>query len=383
MKKALCGHPDIEVEDLVARVKQTEQLLTQIEEKFQSILANSVDVLYRRNLQTDRYDCVSPSVQVLTGYSPEEFMSGGLQTTINRIHPDDVERSKHAVEDVLSSVSGTGGAEYRYLRKDNVYRWFSDHYTVIRDPEGNPLYWTGTVRDITDLKNAEEALKKSHDFLEAKVVERTSQLREMMLKMMRAEESEQDRIANILHEDLQQILVGLRYMIHAPRTGELNRERTELASRILDEAINVTRSLSAQMIKPLLIEEKLGEGLAWLTSDAQQRFGLTVELSMDSAAEPESEALRMFVFHSVRELILNIVKHAGTKQARLNITLSDNEWIRIEISDPGVGFEAEAKLLDGFGLFRIRERAAFFGGTLQTTSSPGGGCSVTLTLPKC
>jgi hypothetical protein len=74
MKKALSGHPDIEAEDLVARVKQTQQSLAQIEEKFQSILANSVDVLYRRNLKTDRYDCVSPSVQVLTGYTPEECL---------------------------------------------------------------------------------------------------------------------------------------------------------------------------------------------------------------------------------------------------------------------------------------------------------------------
>jgi signal transduction histidine kinase len=91
----------------------------------------------------------------------------------------------------------------------------------------------------------------------------------------------------------------------------------------------------------------------------------------------------MFIFHSVRELILNIVKHAGTKQARLNIMLSKNAWIRIEISDPGVGFEAEEKMLDGFGLFRIRERAAFLGGILLITSSPGCGCCVTLTLPKC
>jgi signal transduction histidine kinase len=309
-------------------------------------------------------------------------MSGGLQTTIDRIHPDDVERSRRAIENVLSCKSGKGGAEYRYCRKDGVYRWFSDHYSVTRDSGGNPLYWVGTVCDITELKDAEEALKKSRDLLEAKVAERTSQLRDMTLKIMQAEETERERIGHILHEDLQQILVGLRYVIHAPRTGELNREKTALASRILDDAINVTRSLSSQLLPPLLLEEKLGDGLAWLVNDAQQRFSLKIRFFMDSTAEPESEALRIFIFQSVRELILNIVKHAGAKEVRLGVKLSENERIMIEVSDQGKGFDAEGMPTMGFGLFQIRERAAVFGGSLQVKSSPGGGSCVTLTLPK-
>jgi PAS domain-containing protein len=121
MKKNLCGHPEFNAEGLVARVKQTEQSLTHIEEKFQSILANSVDVLYRRNLKTDRYDCVSPSVHALTGYSPEEFMSGGLQTTINRIHPDDVERSKRAIEGILYfSQRSRTYSQHRQARRDKT-----------------------------------------------------------------------------------------------------------------------------------------------------------------------------------------------------------------------------------------------------------------------
>ena len=350
--------------------------------RFGSILANSVDVLYRRNLRTDQYDYVSPSVLALTGYTPREFTSGGLRSTLDRIHPDDLRQSQGAVAEVMRNPDGHGRAVYRYRRKDGVYRWFSDYYTVIRDAKGRPRYWVGTVRDVTDLKRAEESLKRSRRQLEATVKFRTAQLRAMTAKLIGAEEAERERIGQILHEDLQQILVWLRYAIEAPAAGRSPRHTKQLLG-IVDRAIHVARSLSRDLLPPLAEEESLREGLARLAGDMRQRFGLVIQLRMAHATEPKTQALRVFIFRAVSELLLNIVKHAGSRTAQLRIGISDENWIRVDLRDRGRGFNVKGLRPAGLGLFRIRERAVHFGGDLQVVSTPGGGTRILLTLPKC
>lgn len=350
---------------------------------FGSILANSVDVLYRRDLIADRYDYVSPSVRALTGYTQSEFMRGGIHSTVSRIHRDDVKQALCAIENVMKSPTGKGRAEYRYRRKDEKYRWFSDYYTVIRDARGRPRYWVGTVRDITDLKKAEASLKRAQGFLEQRVKKRTTQLRAMTAKLIGAEEAERERIGHILHEDLQQILVWLRYAIEAPPKGLSRKELRSQVLDIVDKAIQRTRSLSADLLPPILVGESLRDGLVRLAGDMEHQCGLVVTLKVSAVAEPKSEAMRVFICRAVRELLLNIVKHAGSRKAGLRVSLSSGETIRVEIRDRGRGFDVSRLRSVGLGLFRIRERAVHFGGDLKVASTPGNGTRITLILPKC
>ncbi|OGV84949.1 MAG: hypothetical protein A3K19_23185 [Lentisphaerae bacterium RIFOXYB12_FULL_65_16] len=85
------------------RLAQAKAAALEDRERLRSVLDNSLDVIYRRNLRTDHYDCVSPSVEKLTGYTPEEFTSGGLQSTVDRVHPDDVADARRAIEDVMTN----------------------------------------------------------------------------------------------------------------------------------------------------------------------------------------------------------------------------------------------------------------------------------------
>ncbi|OGV88255.1 MAG: hypothetical protein A3K19_11565 [Lentisphaerae bacterium RIFOXYB12_FULL_65_16] len=90
--------------------------------------------------------------------------------------------------EVWTNTSGRGLAEYRYRRKDGVYRWFADHYTITRDATGQPLYWVGTVRDVTDLKQAREALQRSLDDMDSQVRQRTAELRVALDSLQKREE---------------------------------------------------------------------------------------------------------------------------------------------------------------------------------------------------
>lgn len=138
--------------------KRTEDALRESEERFRAVIENSLDAAYQRNLQTDRYDYMSPVIEELLGFTPEEMAAMDIDEVMDRIHPQD----RPVIEDDLcESVLRTRGfLVYRFRGKDEQYRWLEDHFTVTCDPGGRPLYRGGIVRDITGRKAAEGELTR-------------------------------------------------------------------------------------------------------------------------------------------------------------------------------------------------------------------------------
>ena len=131
------------------------------EERFRSVLENSLDAVYRRNLQTDIYDYLSPAIEQITGFSVREMSAMTTNEVFDRIHPDD--RTLVAAELVRVFDEDHGTLEYRFRCKEGKYRWFADHFTVIKDQDGRLLFNGGIVRDITEHKQAEETLLRSEN----------------------------------------------------------------------------------------------------------------------------------------------------------------------------------------------------------------------------
>jgi PAS domain S-box-containing protein len=263
-------------------------------------------------------------------------------------------------------------------------RWLGTSLAPIRDAAGGVRAVLGISRDITDRMDAEEALRKAHDELEAKVKERTMQLRALTAKMIVVEEQERERIGHILHEDLQQTLVAVRYGLHRLRKKKpSDAKEIDVAGvdGIVGKALALTRSLSGDLVAPILHEGDLREALGWLAADMKKKHGIAVELDADADAEPASDALRLFAFRSIRELLFNVAKHAQTKSARVSLKRLAPDRIEIGIRDEGVGFDPARRQANSIGLFRIRERAEHLGGELRIASAPQQGSSVTLILP--
>jgi signal transduction histidine kinase len=121
--------------------------------------------------------------------------------------------------------------------------------------------------------------------------------------------------------------------------------------------------------------------LTGLAHDMQDSFGLTVELKVEPNVQPASHAMRVFAYNAIRELLFNVVKHAGTKTARLKLEPLGPDRIVIEVQDEGGGF-APAQRAARTGLYRIRERAELFGGELRLVSGAGQGTRASLILPQ-
>jgi PAS domain S-box-containing protein len=138
---------------------EKERALQESEARFRSVLEDSRDLMYRMNLQTGRFEYISPSVEAVLGYSRDELAQFDRQAMQTLVHPDDLP----AVQSAWARLEEAGKEEmeYRHRFKDGNYHWVSNYMALIRDSAGRPLYRDGNIRDITEKKQAVEALRES------------------------------------------------------------------------------------------------------------------------------------------------------------------------------------------------------------------------------
>jgi CheY-like chemotaxis protein len=162
--------------------------------------------------------------------------------------------------------------------------------------------------------------------------------------------------------------------------GESHEQLAE-ADQALDESLTYTRSLVAQLAPPVLQQFGLSAALSWLGEEFR-RHGLTVTVQAPPETPPLSADQAGLLFQSVRELLMNVVKHAKTDAAFVTMHYESRRLI-LTVLDKGTGFdqvlEQEAK--DKLGLFSVRERMHALGGSFTLDSSPGAGTLATFTLP--
>ena len=248
--------------------------------------------------------------------------------------------------------------------------------------------------EIIKRKGAEDALADLTKNLEARIAKRTQQLRALATELNLAEQQERKRLAVELHDHLQHLLVlgklrighGKRY---APPIPVLTETLTQV-DQVLSDALRYTRTLVAELSPAVLRDHGLLAALKWL-SEYMQKLSVTVVVSMPEELHitlPEDQAV--LLFQSVRELLINSSKYAGTSAATVTVECRDDQ-LQIQVRDDGVGFDvaavtAVASASPGghsykFGLCSILERMQALGGSFDILSAPGQGVTATLTLP--
>ena len=236
--------------------------------------------------------------------------------------------------------------------------------------------------DATHRKRAEDHLKQWNTLLEQKVAKRTNQLRHLTSELARAEQHERDRIASVLHDNLQQLLAAAKMragiMKYRAKDQGIETQAGQI-EHLLGEAIDVTRSLSTELSPPIMSGADFSATLDWLADWMREKHSLDVNLKCDGEVNIESMELKHLLFQSVRELLFNVVKHAETKTAEVVLERSAN-GVKITVADAGKGFEQQW-LEQGFGLLSISERLVHAGGRLDISSKPLEGTRVVITAP--
>ncbi len=247
------------------------------------------------------------------------------------------------------------------------------------------------VRDLVrQLAGLNQTLEQRVAQRTAEAVERAQKLRLLSSELSLAEERERRRIAQVLHDDLQQMLMAARLHLRALGETENAAKRTGIIREIqnmLERSFNLTRSLSVELSPPVLHDHGLAAALEWLAAQARKHHGAKVSVDADSSANPKAIDVRVFLFQAVRELLLNAVKHAAGSPVHIVMKGVGSSKLRVTVSDRGPGFDPatldrQGIQLGGLGLFSIRERMASFGGRFRIDSAPGRGTRITLAAPR-
>ncbi len=234
------------------------------------------------------------------------------------------------------------------------------------------------VIEITERKKAEEEL-----------LEHQAQLKSLTLELPLAEERERRRIAVELHDRISQSLciskLKLEALCESAPSAELGKALDELCSCV-GQTIVDTRSLTFDLSSPILYELGFETAVAeWLTEQIEEKHGIATEFENDGQPKQLDDDISVLLFRNVRELLINIVKHARAKKVKVFIRKVDGQ-IQVSVEDDGVGFDpAEvaktAARRAGFGLFSVRERLEQIGGHLEIESEPGRGSRITMMAP--
>ena len=273
-----------------------------------------------------------------------------------------------------------------------------DHYAMnenenmLRSGERVWIAWTNKA--IVDKeRNVTEILCIGTDITRSKLAEQRllnyqKQLQSLASELSLAEERERRRIAVDLHDRIAQSMGLARIKIeelsksgHCANAGQSIAEIREL----LDQTIQATRSLTFELCPPVLYELGFETALEWQMEEIRKLYGLTINFENSMNAAPLDDDMRVILFQATRELLVNVAKHAGAKSARVCVE-KNGRCIRINVEDDGVGFdmaEAERRVgkNGGFGLFSIRERLKYLGGSLECDSQQGCGTRISLVAP--
>jgi signal transduction histidine kinase len=302
--------------------------------------------------------------------------------SISEIYPPEIARAylannQRVIDSGLPVESVMPG-----LRPDGSAGEFLVVKFSIADANLRPLI-CGMALDVTEQRQATAELRVANARLENSAGEQAEHLRQLADDLTWAEQRERDRLYELLHDDVQPLLVAARLSLSSlsPRTPleDCLRVAAE-ACEHLGQVIDVARTLSRQLSPPLIRESGLNPALASLCSWMKSYCGLSVDINCGPEPEPDDVAIRLLCFRFIRELLLNVVKHAGVSSAKLALSGGDGDSLRIVVSDHGVGFDPAA-VGKGTGLGEIARRLGMIGGALNIDSQPGQGAAVTLRVP--
>ena len=288
------------------------------------------------------------------------------------------------------------GLELIIERSDGTRHPVASHPTPLRDADGAVIGGVDILVDLTEQKRAERDMQNSAVELERRIADRTRELllsqerlRALASDLTLTEQRERRHLATELHDYLAQLVVASRIRLAQVIPTIQDASASAALSKIdgmLDQALTYTRSLVAELSPHILYQFGLSQSLVWLGEQMKQHgLEVAVKTMAPSFTLPDDQAV--LLFQSVRELLLNVIKHAKVNHAAITVNVDEEGgelWICVE--DEGVGFDVtELSVTNNtrskFGLLSIRERMDLLGGECEVSSLQGSGTVVILRLP--
>lgn len=354
---------------------QAEKALRQSEQRFRLIAETIKEVFWIADVETTKTVYVSPGYERVWGRSLESLYETP-RSFLDSVHGEDRDRVLAALERKKTGLLYE--VEYRIMRPDGSLRLIWDRGYPVQDEAGQIACYVGVAQDITE-----------HRGMEEKIVTYQRELRSAALEMSsmesRIEERERHLIAADLHDFVGQNLVVTQFKLAALQKTLSSPERirhVEEIRELIRQTIQYTRSLTVELSPPVLLEIGFKAAMESLAEGFQKMHKIPIIVEDDGRTGQPDDDTRYLLFRSVRELLMNIVKHSQASSVKISIS-RENGIIKVAVEDNGIGFDpaAVAGKDGGFGLFTIRRRLKRAEGYCEIESRPGAGTKVVLSTP--
>jgi two-component system CheB/CheR fusion protein len=376
--------------------RQAEEALRRSEERLRLILESAKGYAIFTTNTDGVINSWNPGAAQIFGWSEAEVLGQNIDVLFT---PEDRVAGKPQEELETARVEGIAPDVRWHLRKDGSRVFINGVVHLLRDGQLNGFVKIG--RDETAQRQAEEALREQqkqlqflNETLEQRVREKTAEVHQLASDLIKATQRERQRISRVLHDDLQQRIYAIQIQLsflrdRLPMESETAYGEVSDIAQELAEIVKITRNLSIDLSPPILPGEGLSHAIAWLASRMREQYGLPVELQANGPFVILNEDLHVFLFNCVRELLFNVVKHAGASRAVVALAWLDDR-LRIEVRDDGKGFpdtireqevSRQEDLPQSIGLPTMRHQLTLLGGSLIVNSKPGAGAQVILTVP--
>jgi PAS domain S-box-containing protein len=348
----------------ISERKRAEVLLQQHYEELRAIYEGMADGLVILDVEANSCVRANRSMCELLGYSEEELKALPLA----KLHPPE------ALPAVLRRRQAL--VEGRLLRTEDVSFLRKDGSVMYSDITSDRITYDGRpclihlVRDTTERRQAQEALKKEHRTLK---------------HLLQSSDRERQLIAYEIHDGLAQQLAGAIMQIETCWHQKDAKPRE--AAKAYDAAITMLRQghfevrrLISGVRPPILDEAGIVAAVAHLVNEQELQNSLKIEFRSEVSFRRLTPILENAVYRIVQEGLANACKHSKSDKVRVELVQCD-DVLRIKVQDWGVGFDPAAVRDDRFGLEGIRERARLLGGGMIIESTQGRGTSIAVELP--
>ena len=340
---------------------------------YRLLAENVTDVIWVSDLRGNLV-YISPSVKRQIGYSPDEITSQPMTVPTHR-------HMRNAIRTALKSVgSEDQDQDHRaksfrlaVTHKDGSIVWTETYMSVLRDRDGQPVGIVGAVRDITERKMHEQALKRSE-----------SQLRLLSQRVLQVQEDERARIARDLHDQLGQELVYLRMkaLSLAEQIGDSSDARESMVElvNLIDQTRSTSHRIAESVSPPILDDMGLVRAVRLCAGDFSRRSSIAcfVDVPIGNLGVPKEVATA--AYRILQEALTNVWKHAQASEVHVSIGKTRKTLV-LRISDNGVGLDGTVPEKSSLGLVGMRERARLAGGSVRVTNRRSGGAQVVARLP--
>ena len=334
----------------------------------------------------------SAGARAIFGFADEEVIGRPADLIFT---PEDRQAGVPEQEAATARRDGRASDERWHIRKDGT-RFFASG--VLTSLGGEGAGFVKILRDLTDRKLMEDALRRSRDELESRVAARTAELSAanarlrgemaardgLRRRLSRAQEEERLRLARELHDSAGQALAVLSMSIESlARSTPLPPSAMEILARVrrsVDELSRELHGISVRLRPTALDDLGLVPALRQLAEEWSSRAGVAVELTTANIDARLAEEVETALYRIAQEALTNVARHA--RASRVSIVLSrPDAQVALVVEDDGVGFDAATSGAGRLGLAGMRERVGLIGGTLELESSPGGGTTIVACVP--